>query len=54
MEGDKKSKIKSILGIIVTILVILLYISWTYGITVKTNNEGQTECYNIYGKRVGC
>lgn len=54
MEAHKENKSFSIIGIIITIIVILFLVSWSYGITVKTNEYGEAECYNIYGKRVGC
>lgn len=54
MEKEEKKSVKSIIITIITILVILFAISWGYGITVTTNDNGEAECYNIYGKRVGC
>lgn len=54
MEKEEKKSVKSIIITIITILVILFAISWGYGITVTTNDDGEAECYNIYGKRVGC
>jgi hypothetical protein len=50
----KDSKLKTILGVIVTILLLLLYFSWTYGIKITTDENGDTVCYNIYDKRVSC
>ena len=51
---DKKKKILNILEWIITIAVLFFIVSWSYGIKVKVNDEGETVCYNIYNHIVNC
>lgn len=48
-----KEKIKTIVGTIIVIVIGFLIVSWTYGAKVEVK-DGETTCYNIYGKQVGC
>lgn len=47
-------KAKAIIGTIIVIVIGFLIVSWGYGAKVTTNDDGETICYNIYGKQVGC
>jgi hypothetical protein len=53
-EQKEKKDVKGIIGTVIVILIILFAISWSYGAVVKKDADGNWECYNIYGKRVGC
>lgn len=50
----EKKKVLNIIEWVVVIALILLAISWFYGIKVRVDDEGNTTCYNIWDKEVSC